>query len=257
MQEIWKDIPNYEGYYQVSNLGRVRSNHNTRYHKPKILKNIPRSGYVSVILCKNKSQKNVFVHRLVAECFIPNPENKPCVNHIDGNKANPCVTNLEWCTQKENISHAIKSGLFNPTENLSSSIGKSRRTTQPIYQFDKNGKFIKKWDSCRDICDYFGVKDNHIYDCISGKYHSAYGFIWSKTETIEPQKRISVAKHNGGGRKGTKINQYDLDGNFICSFSSQKEASSNTKARQSGISLCCKGKIKTAGGFIWKYAEGE
>lgn len=258
MRKIWKDVPNYEGLYQVSNLGRVKSNHNGKGHKPKVLTNIPRNGYVSVILCKNKSQKNVFVHRLVAKCFVPNPENKPCVNHIDGNKSNPCAYNLEWCTQKENISHAIKNGLFNPKENPS--IKKSRkgeRATNPIYQFDKNGNFIKKWDSCRDICDYLGVKDSHIYDCISGKCRSAYGFAWSKIPTMSTGKITNAKRNKSGGRKGTKVNQYDLDGNFIRSFSSQKDASNSTKANQSGISFCCKGKTKTSGGFIWKYAEGE
>lgn len=183
MKEIWKDVPNYEGLYQVSNLGRVKSNHNTRYHKPKILTNIPRNGYVSVILCKNKSQKNVFVHRLVAECFVPNPENKPCVNHIDGNKSNPCASNLEWCTQKENISHAINAGLFNPK--AQKLLYERRKPKNPIYQFDKKGILIKKWDSCADICEHFGIRDSHIYDCISGKYHSAYGFVWSKSPKIE------------------------------------------------------------------------
>lgn len=255
MCEIWKDVPNYEGLYQVSNLGRVKSNHNGKGHKPKVLTNIPRNGYVSVILCKNKSQKNVFVHRLVAKCFVPNPENKPCVNHIDGNKSNPCASNLEWCTQKENISHAIKNGLFNPNKNYL--VSKKKRATNPIYQFDKNGNFIKKWNSCRDICDYFGIKDNHIYDCISGKYHSAYGFIWSKTPELNNLQKSKSKKSTKRGAKGTKINQYSLNGNFLSSFSSQTEAAQKTGTRQSGISLCCKEKIKTAGGFIWKYAEGE
>lgn len=252
MQEIWKDIPGYENLYQVSNFGRVKSNHHGRGHKPKMLKNISRNGYVSVILCKNKSQKNVFVHRLVADCFVPNPENKPCVNHIDGDKSNPCSSNLEWCTQKENISHAINNGLFKP--NARYLLNKAPRPTKPIYQFDKNGKFIKKWDSCRDVCNYLGVKDSHIYDCISGKCHSAYGFIWSNTPTL---KLLNTSNSTHVGRKGVTINQYDLDGNFIRSFNSQTEASVCTNTRQSGISLCCKGKTKTSGGFIWKYAETD
>ena len=118
MQEIWKDIPNYEGLYQVSNLGRVKSTPICKHKKPRILKNIPRNGYFSVILCDGKTQKNVFVHRLVAECFVPNPENKPIVNHIDGNKSNPHFSNLEWCTQKENVRHAWKTGLVDKEKKI-------------------------------------------------------------------------------------------------------------------------------------------
>ncbi len=254
MQEIWKDVPNYEGLYQVSNLGRVRSNHNTRYHKPKILKSIPRSGYVSVILCKNKYHKNVFIHRLVAECFVPNPQNKPCVNHIDGNKANPCATNLEWCTQKENISHAIKTGLLNPRKPKRTN---SKKLYNPIYQFDIDGNFIKKWNSCGDICDYYGIKDSHIYDCISGKCHSAYGYVWSKTPDITVVKKSKISKNKHNRQKRRHINQYDLNGVFISSFPSQTEAAIKVGVKQPAISLCCNGKTKTSGGYIWKYAEGE
>ena len=260
MQEIWKDIPNYEGLYQVSNLGRVKSNHNGRGHKPKILTNIPRNGYVSVLLCKNKSQKNVFVHRLVAECFVPNPENKPCVNHIDGNKSNPRSSNLEWCTQKENIAHAINTGLINPRKPkraYSCSKNHNEKCYKPIYQFDVDGNFIKKWNSCGDICDYYGIKDSHIYDCISGKYHSAYGYVWSKTPNIVVVKKSKISKKQNNRQKRRRINQYDSNGVFISSFSSQTEAARKIGIKQPAISLCCNGKTKTSGGYIWKYAEGE
>lgn len=186
---------------------------------------------------------------------MPNPENKPCANHIDGNKSNPCASNLEWCTQKENISHAIENGLFNPSENLN--IRRKKRNTIPIYQFDKNGNFIKKWESCADICNHFGIKDNHIYDCISGKYHSAYGFIWSKNSQLNNSEKIKITKIAEKRYKGKSVKQYDLNGKFLSSFISQKEASEITGTKQASISLCCKGKIKTANGYIWKYAEGE
>lgn len=102
MQEIWKDIPNYEGLYQVSNMGNVRSFHN-RYKNKTLIKPCATSkGYLSVSLCKNHSQKAFNVHKLVAELFIPNPKNLPCVNHIDENKTNNTVSNLEWCTYQYN-----------------------------------------------------------------------------------------------------------------------------------------------------------
>lgn len=114
-KEIWKDIKGYEGLYQVSNLGRVRSLDRTVNYKDKskalrkgrILKTHQyKCGYSRVVLWNENTYKNKSVHRLVAQAFIPNPDNKPFVNHIDGNKGNSCLNNLEWCDQSENMQHA-------------------------------------------------------------------------------------------------------------------------------------------------------
>ena len=112
MQEIWKDIVGYEGLYQVSNLGRVKSLGNTKARKEKILLGVSISdNYLQIGLNKNGERKRYVIHRLVAEAFIPNPLNKPQVNHINGNKKDNSVENLEWCTQCENIRHSIKKHL--------------------------------------------------------------------------------------------------------------------------------------------------
>ena len=114
--EIWKDIKDYEGLYQVSNLGRVRSlpkvDRLGRVHNGKIKAQVNNgSGYLIVNLKHNGKQKMKTVHRLVAETFISNDDNLPEINHIDGNKVNNRVDNLEWCTRSENVKHAIKNGL--------------------------------------------------------------------------------------------------------------------------------------------------
>jgi hypothetical protein len=109
MQEIWKDIAGFEGYYQISNLGQVQSLH---YKKNKLLTPvIHNKGYLTVILSNNTRKKHYTIHRLIALHFVLNSENKPCVNHKDGNKLNNRVENLEWCTYAENTQHAFKYGL--------------------------------------------------------------------------------------------------------------------------------------------------
>lgn len=118
MQEIWKAVKNYEGLYEVSNLGNVKSisyfNHvnNKSYPRNKMLKQIANDrNYLRVYLYKKGKGKNFRVHRLVADAFIPNPDNLPEVNHIDGNKQNNKTTNLEWCTHQHNMKEAYRLGL--------------------------------------------------------------------------------------------------------------------------------------------------
>ncbi|MBE8952238.1 MAG: HNH endonuclease [Quinella sp. 1Q7] len=107
--EIWRDVVGYEGYYKVSNFGRVKSFHKG---KSKILKfGVSPFGYLRVVLCKDFKKKNRPIHILVAQAFIPNPDNKRQINHIDGDKTNNHVSNLEWATPAENIHHAFAMGL--------------------------------------------------------------------------------------------------------------------------------------------------
>lgn len=119
MEEIWKDIQGYEGLYQVSNLGRIKRirfiNNVTNKPQDKFLsmKKIDNLGYQTVALCKDGQIKYKRTHRIVAETFIPNPQNLPCVNHKDGNKLNNLIDNLEWCTYSQNTRHAMSSGLIN------------------------------------------------------------------------------------------------------------------------------------------------
>lgn len=113
MKEIWKDIKDYEGLYQVSNLGRIKSfpRNGTQTNNIKILMLKLNHKYYHVTLSKDNERIDKLVHRLVAEAFIPNPENKPQVNHKDGNKLNNNVNNLEWNTCVENVQHSISTGL--------------------------------------------------------------------------------------------------------------------------------------------------
>jgi hypothetical protein len=120
----WYPVPGHEGFFEVTRCGRVRSvsryvnvfGGGKRWHKGKELKLIMNTGYPSVRRRLNGCQKTILVHRAIAEIFVPNPENKPFVNHIDGNRANSDPENLEWCTHKENMQHAHRTGLVPPSK---------------------------------------------------------------------------------------------------------------------------------------------
>lgn len=142
-KEVWKDIEGFEGYYQVSNCGGVRSldreihylNHGTmcsRHIEGKILRQqIDCDGYYRINLIRDNHGKGFGVHRLVAQAFIPNTENKPTVNHIDGNKQNNCVDNLEWATYQEQNDHAVRLGLRTQST-YSNRFNVKKRLSKPV-----------------------------------------------------------------------------------------------------------------------------
>ena len=177
MKEIWKNVEGYEGFYQVSNLGRIRSldryvngNHITcdfQFVKGKMLKlKNNRSGYPTVMLRKNGTFKTVLVHRLVAKAFIPNPNNLPYINHKDENPTNSTVTNLEWCTPTYNLKY---SDVF---ERINSS--KFRK----VIQFDMDMNEIRRWDSLKSAAESIGVAQQNISRCCRGRCYSCGGFKW-------------------------------------------------------------------------------
>jgi glucan-binding YG repeat protein len=153
MEEIWKDIPGYEYLYQVSNYGKIKSlnrkcttkSNSFRLHNEKLLKlNIDKYGYVRTGLFKNKV-KLWCVHRLVAICFIPNPENKLQINHKNGIKTDNKVENLEWCTQSENMTHAYGTGLRQGYKGELNYFHKLKDTQiQKIREDYKNKKYLQK-----------------------------------------------------------------------------------------------------------------
>ena len=169
MQEIWRDIIGYEGRYQVSDLGNVKS----LFRHKKILKPAKdKDGYLKVVLYKDGERKNFFVHRLVAETFIPNPENKPEVNHDDGNKENCCVSNLYWATKSENMQHAFKNGLHKIIK------GSEHVLSRKVNQYDLQGNLIKTWDCIMDIERELGIKTSNICACCKGKRKTLHKYIW-------------------------------------------------------------------------------
>ena len=171
MNEIWKDIAGYEGMYQISNFGRIKS-----YRKGKRAKSpneyiltptISNNGYQQVTLYKSQTDRHKFlVHRLVALTFIPNPDNLEAVNHIDENKLNNHVDNLEWCTLSYNNAYG--------TAKIRSSITKGKR----IQQLTIDGVLLATYESTLIASMITGFPKHAINDCCYGNCQTGYGYIW-------------------------------------------------------------------------------
>ena len=193
--EQWKDIKGYEGLYQVSNLGRIKSlfrkvkyQNGFRNVKEKIKNTfIGKQCYERVELSKNKENKKYNIHRLVAEAFIPNKNNKPQINHIDGNKTNNKVENLEWCTQSENELHAYKIGLAKNSDMQRKIISEycKQNKIKPIIQLSLDNKFIKEWKSAVSVEQELGINRKSISQCINNKSKTAGGYKWVTKERFE------------------------------------------------------------------------
>lgn len=171
MKEVWKDIKDYEEKYQVSNLGNVRSirfiNNKVNKEKLKILNQnySKRNKRYYVDLYKNNKRKHLAVHRLVAEAFIPNPNNYPIVNHIDGNSTNNRVENLEWCTYQYNSKHAYNTGLC---ENFKKMNNKNKKA------IIRNDGVI--FGSAHEASRITGIKVCNIRDNLKGRIKTTHGY---------------------------------------------------------------------------------
>lgn len=163
--EIWKDILGYEGSYQVSNFGRVRSlprlkgskHGGVTAIKGRILKPLSGRAYLSVFLLSNGKRLNVSIHRLVAQAFLSNPSKKEHVNHIDCNKTNNNASNLEWCTRSENARHAVENGLY---------VSTNRKN---IFVFSTLGVLIKEFDSVNDCAVFLNRSQSAVSMAVTRK----------------------------------------------------------------------------------------
>ena len=172
IDEIWCPIKGYEGLYEVSDKGRVRS---IKFGKERILKPLRNTcGYLQVQLWKNGEQKMYLVHRLVAQTFTPNPDNLTEVNHKDEDKDNNSVQNLEWCDRKYNINYGNRNQMV------------SIKLSKPILQYTKSGEFVREWKSTHDVERNLGYFHNFISYCCNGKLKSAYGYVWKYKDTLLP-----------------------------------------------------------------------
>lgn len=172
--EEWKDIEGYEGKYKASIYGRIKN-----IKTKKILKQyVGNNGYYRIGLYNNSITKVYEVHRIIAKTFIDNIDRKEEVNHIDGNKLNNNIKNLEWVTHKENIQHAWRTKLFEPVREASRRYGKDNPAAKKIIQYNLKGQKIKEYESIADAVRETKIHKTSIGKCCNGRQKTAGGYIW-------------------------------------------------------------------------------
>lgn len=180
-EEVWKDVKGYEGFYKVSNMGRVKSLErevlysNGRIHKygEKILSTFAnKKGYVTVCLCKNGVCEVKRLHQVVISAFYDRPHGMNSINHKDENKANNRLDNLEYCTSKYNSNYGTR------TERYRAKVINDKRRSKKISQLTLEGDFIRTFPSLGEVFRVYGFQSAHISSVANGKSKSAYGYKW-------------------------------------------------------------------------------
>lgn len=193
LQEIFVPVKGYEGLYKISNFGTVKSlsrlvtgkskhgNPNSRILPEKTKQHrLDKYGYPCLMLSKNGKKTHFTVHRLVATAFIPNPEKKAQINHIDGNKQNNHVSNLEWCTPQENVTHSVITGLKGTAKGKKRSYKvKQPARRKPVNQYSLDGVLITTYESLTDAANKTGSQITHISGCCLGVSKTHNGYMWS------------------------------------------------------------------------------
>ena len=232
---MWKKFI-YEGQetdYSVSTEGEVRKD-TTNY----ILSQSSQQDYKFVGLIINGKQKRMRVHRMVALAFIDNPDNKPYVNHINGNRSDNNVENLEWVTPSENTQHAVDTGLF-----------KSGRA-RAVIQYNLNGEQMATFESASEAAHQTGGSQSKITMCCRRQRDSANDYQWRYYDDIQDVQKIEKKFITG-----KKVAQCDEEGNILKIYPSFKEAARAVNGTSSAISRVCSGTNIRHKGYKWKLVE--
>lgn len=250
--EIWKDVVGYEGLYEISNYGRIKSlpvnvNHSrgngmTRPKNERILKQVlsKRTGYLRMCLCKENKKKSYQMHRLIAIAFIPNPQNKPCINHINGVKHDNSLKNLEWVTVKENNIHKFT--------HLGHVSGRKNKISNTIYKYTFDGELV---DVIKDTWDVDPKYKHNVMNVCFGYNNSFDNHTWS----FKPIKEIDKRRFGQGKYQQKPVYQKSTSGDLIEIHKSLQDASIKCGISKSTISNCLRGDTKVGRGYVWSYSE--
>lgn len=186
MNEIWKSIDGYPNY-MVSNMGNVKNVKTNLILKWSLFS----GGYYGVVIRNGNKKHSFTIHKLVATHFLPNPENKPCVDHINGDRTDNRAENLRWTTHKENMNNPITKNRLSKVKRIEMKnkflgvVSKEHPASIPILQFTKDGEFIRKWDCISDVKKQLKIDNGNIGECCRGKRKTAGNYKWGYADDYE------------------------------------------------------------------------
>ena len=238
--EQWKNIEGYEGIYLISSEGRIFSVQSNRTLKT----SINNSGYGRVELFKERKMARRLMHRLVAQAFIPNPENFPIINHKDENPSNNRVENLEWCTHAYNTNYG--NCIAKIKANAVHKKGAENRQSKTVYQFDLQGNFIKEFGGVHEASRQTGFDSKSIAKCGTGHLKTYGGYVWKYENkfSLEPKKCTP--------RKGAVL-MFDMNHNLLKRYEFSRETAKDG-FRPNDVCRCCRGERRFYADRIWEYA---
>ena len=257
MKEEFRWVKGFEGLYQISNLARVYSfprvdalNRKKGGHFVSTRK-LPK-GYVIISLNKDGVQYTRFLHKLVAEAFLPNPQGKPEVDHIDTDKNNNTVSNLRWVTRAENMNNPITYSAMSGNAMKNPVSGAKNPFSRSVAQYSFDGELIAEFESVGLASKTTGLSHTSIQRCAKGINKSGGGYVWKYTSEAQMKATAKSRK----GVIGHPISQIDKDGNVVAEYVSIQEAARQTGFLPENIGRAARGVgFKTYKGFKWRFIE--
>lgn len=260
IKEIWADVIGYQGKYQVSNLGRIRSlphrvnvQHGTRISPGRILRPHSNKRGYQYVMFGDRSKEGV--HRIVCRAFRTNWFDKPCVNHIDGNPSNNHIDNLEWCTYSENEQHSFRVLGKKAYAHWTGKKGDKNPSSKCVSMYDLRGSFIKCFPSVNEAAAELDLSQGLISSVARGENPSSCGYVFRyiSKATYKRLSAIPEKSYELKNRFAKGVFMISPDGDVLKKFRNAAEAKRETGIYH--IDSVCSGRRPKAGGYLWKWAS--